>query len=85
MNNGELVQSYLKLWNNRKSPTEVNQVNWLKQQVKQELLDENSHPRIRKTVPEKFLLCTNRIQESSLTENEKKTLVSLYREVMDQL
>jgi hypothetical protein len=52
----------------------------LKEAIMRELKDENTHPRVRKTVEEKFFLATNRITESSLTDIEKLKLIELHIE-----
>ncbi|MBM7692512.1 hypothetical protein JOC77_001942 [Peribacillus deserti] len=81
-----LLNSYLSLWNNRSyqngSGSEEEQ---LVELVKRELLDENSHPRIRKTKHEKFYLSTSRIIESDLDDSAKVALIRLYTELFNDI
>ncbi|OIK09512.1 hypothetical protein [Bacillus sp. MUM 13] len=83
----ELLSSYLKLWNNRQlrkkeqKPEEI-----VSELIRRELLDENAHPRTRKSSYEKFYLSITRLAESeALTADEKQVLLSLYIEEMKTL
>ncbi|UII54457.1 hypothetical protein LS684_12305 [Cytobacillus spongiae] len=81
MNWTHLLQKYRQIWNNRTLETmDQSEELTLKEAIMRELKDENTHPRVRKTVEEKFFLATNRITESSLTDIEKLKLIELHIE-----
>ncbi|MGM0888728.1 MAG: hypothetical protein ACQEW5_17565 [Bacillota bacterium] len=73
----ELLEAYLSIWNNRKV-TDGGGREVLSELIRRELLDENSHPRARKPVLEKFYLCIKRVMESSLSEEMKNAIVMAY-------
>lgn len=69
--NEALLEAYISIWNNRKITNgEGGKV--LSELIRRELLDENTHPRARKPILEKFYLSIKRVMESSLSA-EKKT------------
>ena len=86
MNEERLLKAYIGLWNNRDmnrfdgSPLEA-----LKELVRRELLDENAHPRARKSILEKFYLSVKRVMDSSLTDQEKAALIAVYIEIRETL
>lgn len=57
----------------------------LKEAVKRELLDENSHPRIRKNKFEKYYSAINRIVNSVISNEAKISLIHVHNQVMDEL
>lgn len=81
-----LLDEYRSIWNNRlleangRSDEET-----LMEAIKRDLLDENSHPRIRKSIFEKYYLATKRIAESAISEEAKLRLVKLHLDMMKQL
>lgn len=75
-----LMQEYLKLWSER--TTEHDSLEHL---IKVELLDEMTHPRLRKSKHEKFYLAIKRILYSSLDEKVKLELIHYYTKIMDKL
>ncbi|PLT28709.1 hypothetical protein [Peribacillus deserti] len=84
--NKHLLESYLSLWNNRTySESSVHGEAHLIELIKRELLDENSHPRIRKSKQEKFFLSTERIIHSPLDDSMKVSLISLYTEIYTKI
>lgn len=83
--NEQLLQAYLQIWNNRGIQREDDAENVLKELIKRELLDENSHPRVRKNKYEKFYLSVKRLAESSLHPKEKVALLAFYISTMQDL
>lgn len=82
----QLLEEYRKLWNNRLLTLEgQDSEKILLDAIKRELNDENSHPRIRKSIYEKYYLATKRILESSIPNESKFTLIVLHKELMKQL
>ncbi|MFD2680543.1 hypothetical protein [Bacillus seohaeanensis] len=80
-----LLNSYRSLWNNRQlGYTDSSAEAVLKEAIKRDLLDENSHPRIRKNKEEKYYLAIKRIIESSLHEKDKLQLIQLYTESLTE-
>ncbi|MGG3470117.1 hypothetical protein ABES02_21855 [Neobacillus pocheonensis] len=82
----ELLKQYRSIWNNRllgadeKSSEEI-----LLEAIKRELLDENSHPRIRKSKYEKYYSAIRRVIDSSIAGEAKLLLIELHNEIMDEL
>ncbi|MFY4776883.1 hypothetical protein [Metabacillus sp. RGM 3146] len=81
-----LFESYQSLWNNRsfhaplKNPEEI-----LKEAVLQDLRDELTHPRLRKSHYEKFTAAAKRIMNSNLSNDEKAALIQLHLDTMELL
>ncbi|RFU66482.1 hypothetical protein D0469_17530 [Peribacillus saganii] len=74
------------VWNNRIVKNDkMKEEEILFELVKRELLDENSHPRVRKGRYEKFHMSISRIVDSSLTAQEKINLIAFYSQSMDAL
>lgn len=82
-----LLGEYRKIWNNRLLALSDGKTseNVLKEAVRRELLDENSHPRIRKDSYKKFYLSVNRIMESGLDDKTKMDLLHLHINMMDEI
>ncbi|MGE7603742.1 hypothetical protein ACQKL5_14810 [Peribacillus sp. NPDC097675] len=81
-----LLEAYASLWNNRKvMKGDEEPLLILSELVRRELLDENAHPRARKPIHEKFHLSVNRVMESSLTDEEKTALISVYCTVQERI
>lgn len=83
----ELLQAYLKIWNNRSVQHEHQQDKngILSELVRRELLDENAHPRVRKSVYEKFYYSMKRLAESDLSSDKIHALTTVYLSEMEQL
>ena len=82
----QLLEQYRSIWNNRllvKGESSSKEV--LTDAIKRELLDENSHPRIRKSKYEKYFLAIKRIITSSIPENTKLALIKIHMEVMETI
>lgn len=81
-----LLAEYRKIWNNRMLETnDYTSEQILKEAVKRELLDENSHPRIRKNKFEKYYSAINRIVNSTVSNEAKVSLIHVHNQVMDEL
>ncbi|WP_176215171.1 hypothetical protein [Cytobacillus gottheilii] len=86
MNYENLLIQYRSLWQNRqltgsdRTPEEV-----LKMAIQRELLDENAHPRVRKSIYEKFYFAIKRINESNLKATDKDVLITIHITILDQI
>ncbi|MCA1063039.1 hypothetical protein LS684_23900 (plasmid) [Cytobacillus spongiae] len=81
----ELLEAYRKVWKNRLLETDGStSEEILKETVLYELLDGNSHPRVRKSKTEKYLSATKRIIESELTNDEKVALVQIHIDMIER-
>jgi translation elongation factor EF-G len=80
------LKEYRLLWNNRLlTTTEGNSEQTLKDAIKRELLDENSHPRIRKTRFEKYYSAVHRIVCSDIPNEAKLQLIKVHNQIMENL
>lgn len=85
-NYDELLSEYRMIWNNRLlASSDRSSEETLTEAVKRELLDENSHPRIRKNKFEKYFSAVNRITQSPISNEAKVSLIQLHNDVMDDL
>ncbi|MGE8204224.1 hypothetical protein ACQKP0_06625 [Heyndrickxia sp. NPDC080065] len=86
MNDSKLYEAYLSIWKNRKG---IENTDSSKEQLKKailiELRDENSHPRIRKSIEKKFYYAIKRISESTLDNSFKMELIKYYLETMEEI
>ena len=74
----KLLKEYRELWNNRRLEAEESSEFILKEAIARDLRDENSHPRARRTLMEKYFLATKRIVESALSNESKILLIQLH-------
>ena len=74
----ELLKEYRDLWNNRRLEAEESPEFILKEAIARDLRDENSHPRARRTLMEKYFLATKRIVESALSYESKILLIQMH-------
>ncbi|MEC1521339.1 hypothetical protein P9D43_04685 [Neobacillus niacini] len=82
----ELLAEYRKIWNNRLlTASDRSSEDTLKEAVSRELLDENSHPRIRKNKFEKYYSAIKRITQSTISNEAKVALILFHNGVMEQL
>lgn len=82
----DLLAAYRSIWNNRLLETGENGCEEiLTNAIKRELLDENSHPRVRKTCYEKFYSAIKRVTESPLKPEMKSALITLHVEIMGKI
>lgn len=79
----QILENYRSLWNNRKLSQIGSAEDTLKEAILRELLDENSHPRIRRSIYDKYFLSSKRILESSLLNEEKLILLNLHKEILE--
>lgn len=83
-NYDKLLAEYRLIWNNRLlTASERSSEDTLMEAVKRELLDENSHPRIRKNKFEKYYTAINRIAQSTISNEAKVALIQLHNSVME--
>jgi hypothetical protein len=81
-----LLNQYRAIWNNRLlSASEGTSEEVLKEAITRELLDENSHPRIRKNRYEKYYLSIKRLMDSSILPEAKLSLTQVHNELMEEL
>ncbi|MEW9501820.1 hypothetical protein [Jeotgalibacillus marinus] len=76
-----LLESYKNLWSERTLPSELSAEETLHQVIKRELLDELTHPRLRKSQNEKYYLAVERIVQSSLELAHKVELIKRYTQI----
>jgi hypothetical protein len=81
----KLLNEYRTIWNNRKLHSEQLPEDILKEAIYRELKDENSHPRARRTLMEKYYLSTKRILEASLESDSKMMLIQLHMELAEAI
>ncbi|EIJ78524.1 hypothetical protein PB1_13239 [Bacillus methanolicus PB1] len=85
MNYDYLLNQYRSIWNNRLLQSDLSSKEILNEAIKRELLDENSHPRARRPVHEKFYLAVKRMAESPLKDEDKLALITLHIQAMEMI
>ncbi|MCM3692680.1 hypothetical protein [Neobacillus niacini] len=86
INFDELLAEYRMVWNNRMLATsDRSSEETLKEAIKRELLDENSHPRIRKSKFEKYYSAISRITQSTISNETKVSLIHVHNGIMENL
>lgn len=81
-----LLAEYRSIWNNRILLTEEKgSKETLLEAIKRELLDENSHPRVRKSPYEKYFSASKRVINASVSAETKLLLIKIHVEIMDEL
>lgn len=81
----KLLKEYRELWNNRKLESEESPENIIKEAIARDLRDENSHPRARRTLMEKYFLATKRILDSSLSNESKIFLIQMHAQQAEEI
>lgn len=81
----QLLSSYRVLWSNRSLPIEQNALYTLEEAIKKDILDEMTHPRLRKSKEKKLIAAIKRIIQSSLTEHEKLELIHIHMMIYERL
>jgi DNA polymerase I-like protein with 3'-5' exonuclease and polymerase domains len=82
----DLLEEYRLIWNNRILDTEGNgSERTLFGAIKRELKDENSHPRTRKNMYEKYYSAIKRVIDSTVSEEAKLLLIKIHNQVMEEL
>lgn len=80
-----LLNQYRAIWHHRLLEANLTSEEILKEAISRELKDENSHPRIRKSIYEKYYYSTKRLLESSISEEARGQLLALHLEIMKNL
>ncbi len=80
-----LLNQYREIWNNRRLDSEKSPEMVLKDAIVRDLLDENAHPRARRSSKEKYFLATKRIIESSLASDDKILLLKLHIDYFEEI
>jgi hypothetical protein len=81
-----LLNQYRAIWNNRLLSTlDTSSEEVLKAAIKRELLDENTHPRIRKDNYEKYYFSIKRLMDAAILPEAKLALIQLYNELMEEI
>jgi hypothetical protein len=81
-----LLEAYRTIWNNRLlTNKEQESEAVLVEAIRRELLDENSHPRVRKNKFEKYFSAVNRVIISSVTNETKLQLIELHNQIIEEL
>ncbi len=80
-----LLQQFRSLWSGRKLDSGGDSEQTLKEAIKRELLDEYTHPRLRRSLYEKFYLAVERILQSSLPAGDKLDLIEMYKDTAETL
>ena len=81
-----LLEDYRSIWNNRLLTTkDQTSKETLNEAIKRELLDENSHPRIRKDKYEKYYSAVKRIMTSQISLDSKVKLVEIHIAVIEEI
>lgn len=76
-----MIEAYKSLWPDRQGVQRITTQDELETNIRVELNDELTHPRVRKSVEEKLQLAIVRIHESALAEEEKTQLIQLYKKL----
>lgn len=81
----EIIRAYQSLFLNRHSAMNLETLEQLKAIIQIELLDELTHPRVRKTPREKLEIAEARIENSELNSTVKQHLIKLYISVFEDV
>jgi hypothetical protein len=81
----QLLNHYRTIWNHRLLQGEGISEEILKDAIERDLMDENTHPRVRKTIYEKYYLSTKRIVESTIPPSAKCELLALHIEILNSV
>ncbi|MDX5476400.1 MAG: hypothetical protein LPK00_12770 [Bacillaceae bacterium] len=85
MDSNKLLSIYKNLWNSRNLENVNDSEVVLQELIKRELLDELTHPRVRKTPYEKFNLAVTRISGAPINNEEKIALINRFKGVMGDI
>ncbi len=78
----ELIQGYQMLYSSRLSTSTIKTIDELVDIIRIELLDELTHPRVRKSPEEKLSIAMERIDKSNMMDSVKEPLKQLYVDVL---
>lgn len=77
----ELIHAYQSLFLNRHSTMIIETIAQLEESIQVELLDELTHPRVRKNPEQKLIIAYERIEKSELNQHVKQQLIGIYETV----
>jgi len=80
-----LIQAYQSLFPNRISIKNIETMDQLIESIQIELLDELTHPRVRKNPEQKLQMAFERIEKSDLLSSVKLPLIELYKNVYENV
>lgn len=81
-----LLEEYRKIWKHRLlEKGERNSDEVLREAMQRELLDEYSHPRIRKNRYEKYYYAVKKLSDAAIQLEAKLQLIQKYNELMEKL
>lgn len=80
-----LLHQYRQIWNHRLLVANLSSEEILYEAILRELKDENSHPRVRRTIYEKFFLALQRLQRSSIPDAAKAQLIAIHIDMMEKI
>ena len=81
----EIIQAYQTLFPFRKAATTITTIEQLDRCIRSELLDELTHPRVRKTPTDKLQIAVDRIENSDISDMLKVQLIQLYMTVFESV
>lgn len=81
----ELIQAYQTLFSHRQSVLELETTSQLESSIQIELLDELTHPRVRKSPKQKLDIAYERIEKSTVNPAIKQQLKELYSSVYNKV
>jgi len=81
----EIIQAYQTLFPFRKAAEAITTIEQLERCIRIELLDELTHPRVRKTPTDKLMIAVDRIGNSDLSDMLKEQLIQLYKTEFDNV
>lgn len=81
----EIIQAYQTLFPFRKAATTITTIEQLDRCIRIELLDELTHPRVRKTPTDKLQIAVDRIENSDISDMLKVQLIQLYKTVFESV
>lgn len=81
----ELIQAYQTLFSNRQSALMIETTSQLESAIQIELLDELTHPRVRKSPEQKLKIAYERIDKSTVNPAVKQQLKELYDSVFNEV
>lgn len=85
MEDEQLLNSFRQIWNSRKLDLQMPPKAALEEAVRRDLLDEGTHPRVRKNPDQKYTLAVSRVRQSHLNDEEKNKLIALYEKTLASL
>lgn len=75
-----MINAFQQLYKNRVSIEKIQTEEEVRKVIASELKDEFAHPRARMSLEKKLELALSRIQGSSLSEEERNTLINVYND-----